>query len=103
MKIFTISTTKDVFCTLPPSEQKKVMKDAIENIINVKKKMGDKVQFYGEVGSGRVISIGEHPSIEDYVQCLQGSSTRASFSNVETHVLIEYDLKAFQSLADSLK
>ena len=67
MKILTIATAKDVYCTLPVSEQKEVMKAAVKGVLRLKKRMGDKVQFYTEVGWGRTVSIGEHPSVEDYM------------------------------------
>jgi hypothetical protein len=102
MKILTISTVKDVFCTLPVSEQQKIMKTAVKNILDVKKRLGDRVQFYGEIGWGRTVSIGEHASVEEYVQCIQGDQSRASCWNMETYLLSEVDEKALQAYVDSL-
>lgn len=101
MKILTISTPKDVFCTLPVSEQQKIMKNAVKNILEVKKKLGDRVQFYGEIGWGRTVSIGDHTSVEEYMQCIRGDQSRASFSNMETYLLSELDEKALQAYLES--
>ena len=104
MKILTISTQKEAFCTLPPSEQQEIMKTAVRNILEIKKKMGDNVQFYTEVGWGRTVSIGEHPTVEDYLECIQGDTLRARFWNLETYLLSEMDeeaIKAAQAWVDS--
>ena len=101
MKILTISTVKDVFCTLPVSEQQKIMKTAVKNILEVKRKLGDRVQFYGEVGWGRTVSIGEHTSVEEYIQCIQGDPSRASCWNMETYLLSEPDVSTLQAYVDS--
>jgi len=104
MKILTISTPKDAFFTLPESERQRLTKIAVKNIINVKKKLGDRVQFYQAVGWGRTVSIGEHPNVEEYVQCIQGESPGVSYSNFETYLLAELDekaMKAAQAFVDS--
>ena len=103
MKILTVSTWKDVYYTLPEEEQIRRMKAAVKNVLAVKKKLGDRVQFYGVPGWGRTVSIGEHPDVQEYVQCLQGDSP-ISLSNVETYLLNELDeksMKALQAWADS--
>jgi hypothetical protein len=104
LKILTISKAKEVFYTLPEKEQQKLLKTAVKNIVAVKKKLGDRVQFYQEAGWGRTMSIGEHPNVEEYMQCLQGDTPGATFTDVETYLLSELDekaLKAWQAWAES--
>ena len=103
MKILTVATVKDVFFTLPRSEQNKLLEATVRSMIEVKKKLGDKVQFYTEIGSGRTVSIGEHASLEEYTQCLSSPLSNAGLANYETHVLLDLDEKAMKAYADSLK
>ena len=45
MKFLTMATVKDVFRTLPQAEQKRFWEENIQWIVDVKKKMGDKLHF----------------------------------------------------------
>jgi hypothetical protein len=99
MKILTISTPKDALLALPEKDQIRMSKAAVKNVVAVKKKLGDRVQFYYEPGWGRTVSIGDHPDVNEYVQCLQGGSSGTGvYSNIETYLLSEMDEKAIQAL-----
>jgi hypothetical protein len=71
-------------------------------MLDLKKKVGDRVQFYSEVGWGRTVSIGEHPSLEEYAGCLQSPMSQAGLVKYETYPLFELDEKTIQAYVDSL-
>ncbi len=88
--------------TLPEKERIKRNKAAIKNLVAVKKKLGDRVQFYYEPGWGRTVSIGEHPNVEEYSQCLTGGDATGagSYASIETYILQDMDEKAMKALED---
>ncbi len=104
MKILTIATAKtDVLRRLPKDEQNRLSLETIQHIMEVKKKLGDKLQFYTEVGWGRTVSIGEHASLEEYAWCINTPMAQAGFTNYETYPLTEISEKDFQNYYESLK
>ena len=100
MKILTISCPKEALLALPEKEQIKRSKASIKNLVAVKKQLGDRVQFYYEPGWGRTVSIGDHPNVEEYTQCLMGGDTSGagSYANIETYILQDMDEKAMKAL-----
>ena len=104
MKFLTIATVKDVFRTLPQAEQKKLWDGNVQWTVDFKKKMGDKFNLYVEVGWGRLVSIGEYNSVEEYSQSLESPiMAQAGFINYESYPLIEVDEKALDAWTESLK
>jgi hypothetical protein len=92
MKFLTIGTVKDVFRTLPQAEQKRLWKENAQWALDFKKKMGDKFNLYAEVGWGRLVSISEYNSVEEYSQSLESPPmAQAGFINYESYPLIEMD------------
>jgi hypothetical protein len=103
MKFLTISTVKDIYYTLPKAERDKIDAATIEFLIKSKKKMGNKLQFYS-TPAGRVYSISEYDSIEEYSQSLtQSPRAAAGFTNFECIPLIEMDEKAIKAYEDRMK
>ena len=103
MKFLTIASTKDTFSTLPEAERNKFNVASAELVLKLKKKMGDKLHFYGVVGWGRAVSIGEYDSFEEYLQTLQSPAAQAGHIKYESYPLIELDVKAAKAWLDSQK
>lgn len=104
MKFLTIATVKDVFYTLPQAEQKRLWEENVQWTVDWKKKMGDKLDLYLEVGWGRMVSISEKNSVEEYSQDLQSPPmAQAGFINYESYPLIELDEKTLDAWMESLK
>jgi hypothetical protein len=104
MKFLTIATVKDVFRTLPQAEQKKLWDGNVQWTVDLKKKMGDKIDFYVVAGGGRMVSIGEFNSVEEYAQAIQSPPMAAAgFINYESDPLIELDEKTLDTWIESLK
>ena len=103
MKFLTIASVKDVFFTLPQAEQNKLWVQNIEWTIDQMKKSKIKAELYVIVASGRLVSIGEADSVEDYYQGLQSPLATAGFVNYESYPLIEADIKAWEAALASLK
>jgi hypothetical protein len=103
MKFLTISTFKDARLSLPPDEKQKLDIADVEYLLNMKKKMGDKWNFYTLVGWNRYISIGDYNSVEEYNQTLQGPSMLAGYSNTESYPLIEMDLNQVEDYLKQVK
>ena len=103
MKFLTISTFKDTYSALPKDEKKKLNTQAVEHIIGLKKKMGDKFYFYATVGWGKLVSIGEYGSVEEYYQTLQSPNAVEGFTNYESYALIEADEKFLGVYLDRMK
>jgi hypothetical protein len=103
MKFLTISTIKDIYYTLPQAERAKIDAATIEHLIDRKKKMGDKLHFYSAPG-GRVYSITEANSIEEYSQGLRESPRAAAgFTSFECIPLMEMDEKAIKAYEERMK
>lgn len=102
MKFMTTNTIKDVYYTLPQAERAKINAASVEFILNLKKKMGDKLHFYS-TPEGRLISIGEYGSIEEYSQSLQTPRAAAGYVNYECVLLTEVSEKAFKAFAKSAR
>jgi len=103
MKFLTIGTVKDVFYTLSQAQQNRLMVSTLEYGLQFKKKMSDKIDFYIEAGWGRIVSISEFNSVEEYYQSLQSPMAQAGFLNYESYPLIDMDEKAFEAALASLK
>lgn len=103
MKILTIATRKDVFSSLPQAEKTRLNISSYEYALELKKKMGAKWQAYGVPGWGRMVSIGEYGSLEEYMLSLQSPPAIAGFINYESYPLIEADEKTFKTAIDTLK
>lgn len=103
MKFLTMATVKDVFRTLPQAEQNRLWEANAQWTVDVKKKMGDKLNLYVVAGWGRMVSIGEANSVEEYSQSLQSPMAAAGFMNYESYPLIELDEKTLEAWVESLK
>ena len=102
MKFMTISTFKDIFYELPQDEKAKQYRQAVEYILGLKQKMGDKFHFYSTVGWGRAVSIGEYDSVEEYYQSLQSQAAQAGYMNYESYALIEADEQFLKSYLEQM-
>lgn len=103
MKILTISFRKDAFAALPEAEKNKLNSGTIEHLINLKKKKGDKFTMYSMPGWGRAVSIGDYDSIEEYAQSLQTPVNQQGYSNHESYMLTEMDVKQMEALLEQAK
>jgi hypothetical protein len=103
MKFLTISTFKDARASLPKDELQKLNIADAEYMIDMKKKMGDKWNFYGIPGWNRYISVGEYESFEEYYQTLQGPSTQAGYSNMESYPLIDINWEEYKAWVKQAK
>lgn len=104
MKFLTIVTIKDVYYTLPQSEQRKLGVSSFESALELKKKMGDKYLVYTVPGWGRSVSIFEVSSVEELAQILaQIPMVQAELVNLESYPLIEADVKALEAALASDK
>jgi len=89
MKFLTMATVKDVFRMLPQAEQKRLWEGNVRWTVDWKKKMGDKMDFYVVAGGGRMVSIGEFNSVEEYAQALQSPPSIATNGSGRVHQLRE--------------
>lgn len=103
MKILTISHRNSAFASLPPQEQNRVMISALESVLAMKKKKGDKYSIYSAVGWGRSISIGEYDSLEEYYQSIQTEASQRSLSDFECYPLVEGDQQTLENMLKQLK
>jgi hypothetical protein len=104
MKFLTIGTFKDSVYSVPQAEQTKFRVEAVNYVLALKKKMGDKWHFYSDPSGSTSISIGEYNSLEEYAQSLQASPTAmAGYMDYECIPLIEMDEKEFKAWVDSQK
>jgi hypothetical protein len=104
MKFLTIATVKDVFRSLPQADQKRLWEENVQWTVDLKKKMGDKFNLYAEVGWGRLVSISEYNSVEEYSQSLESPPmAQAGLINYESYPLIEVDEKTLDAWTESLK
>ncbi len=103
MKFLTISSYKDSYASLSAEEKRKVGLADTEYILDLKKKMGDKLTFYSIAGWGRYVSIGEYGSLEEYAQTVQGPSNQAGYSNMESYPLIEWDIEQVKAYLEQAK
>lgn len=103
MKILTISTRKDTFSALPEAEKNKLNAGTVAHLLKLKKKMGDKFTMYSIPGWGRVVSIGDYGSFEEYSQSLQTPVAQQGFSNHESYPLIEMDIKQIENYLKQAK
>lgn len=103
MKILTISHRNAAFGALPPEEQRRINLSAVETILAMKKKKGDKFALYGAAGWGRSISIGEYDSLEEYYQSLQTEAARRGLSDFESYPLIEADQQTLEQMLKQMK
>jgi len=103
MKFLTIATYKDTYSSLPAEEKQKMGLADIEYVLEHKQKVGDKWTFYQIPGWNRMVSIGEYDSIEEYYQSLQGPSTQAGYSNIESYPLIEMDVEQWKAAVAQAK
>jgi hypothetical protein len=103
MKFLTMATVKDVFRTLPQAEQKRLWEENVQWMVDFKRRMRDKFNIYAEVGWGRLVSIGEYRSVEEYSQSLESPPMpQAGFINYESYPLIEMDEEALRAWLESL-
>jgi hypothetical protein len=103
VKFLTISTIKDIYFTLPKDERDKINAATIEHLIERKKKLGNRIQFFSSPG-GTVYSINEVDSVEEYSQSLRESPRAAAgFTNFECIPLIEMDDKAIKAYLERMK
>ena len=103
MKFMTVGTFKDTYSALPQDEKTKQTTQAVEYILGLKKKMGDKFHFYATVGWNRTVSIGEYGSVEEYYQSLQSPNAQAGYMNYESYALIEADEQFLNSYLKQMK
>jgi hypothetical protein len=103
MKFMTVGTFKDTFSALPQDEKTRQTVQAVEWILDLKKKMGNKFHFYGTVGWNRTVSIGEYDSVEEYYQTLQSPNAQAGYMNYECYALIEADEQFLNSYLEQAK
>ena len=103
MKFLTMSTIKDSFYSLSPAEQAKLMTVSIQNLLELKKKMGSKWSFFYTPGMAYQVSLGEYTSLEEYSQSLMSPMAIAGYMEYETHPLVEMDEKAMQGYLETKK
>jgi len=87
MKFLTISSLKDVYYELPPSERKQLLEASVD-YINQEKEAGKILEFYFLVGWNRVMSITEHSSAQALYQHLNSFPVGA-YMNYETYPLAD--------------
>ena len=103
MKFMTVGSFKDTFSALSEDEKAKHMVQAIEWVLEIKKKMGENLHFYSTVGWGRLVSIGEYGSVEEYSQTLDSAVAQAGYMNYECYALIEADEKVLETSLEQMK
>jgi hypothetical protein len=103
MKFLTISTIKDIYYTLPKEERDKINAATITHLIERKKEMGGKLQFYSAPG-GTVYSITEADSIEEYsLGLMQSPRAAAGYTKLTCIPLMEMDEKAIKAYQERMK
>jgi hypothetical protein len=103
MKFMTVGTFKDTFSALSQEEKSKHTVQAVNWILDLKKKKRDNLHFYSTVGWSRLVSVGEYSSVEEYYQTLQSPIAEAGYMNYECYALIEMDEKALETYLDQAK
>ena len=103
MKFMTIASFKDTFYTLPKDEQKELLVEGVQWVVDLKKKMGDRFVFYHSPGWNRQISIGRYEDLETYNESLQSPISNAGFMSYESYPLIELDDHKLDSYLQAAK
>jgi hypothetical protein len=103
MKFLTMSTIKESYYSLSPTEQAKIMSLSLQYILDLKKKMGSHFAFYYTPAMTYQISVGEYSSLEEYSQSLMSPAAQAGFMEYESYPLIEIDEKSIQGYMANLK
>ena len=103
MKFITISTTKDIYYTLPQKDRASLDAASLRYLIDLKRNMGDKMRFFSAPG-GQAFSISEYDSVEQYSQSLRESPRAAAgFTNFECIPVVEMDEKALKAYEERAK
>ena len=89
MKFLTLTKTKDVAATVPPSIMRPLM-EATLNLMNQEMKAGRILEAYFMAGSGRSVVIAEAKSAEEIVQRIL-SLPIAGFMDFETYPLANFN------------
>ena len=79
------------------------MSESMQWAIDLKKKMGEKFIFCGIPGWGRLVSISEFESAEEYAQSLQSPIAIAGFLTYESYPLVEYSEQGLVALLEAVK
>ena len=89
MKFLTITKTKDVGATVPPSIMRPLM-EATLDVMNKEMKAGRILEAYFMAGSGRTVVIAEAKSGEEIVQMIVALPI-AGFMDFETYPLASFN------------
>ena len=103
MKFLTTATVKDVFFTIPQTEQKRLWEENVRWTADFQKNRRGKGNLYLVVGWGRMVGITEANSFEEYAQNLQSPMAQAGFIKYESYPLVEVDEKALDAWLESIK
>lgn len=99
MKYITISTFKDAYYALPESERNKIIGASVQDIVNLKTKLGDKYRFFQTAGSRTSYSISEFDTYEEYIQSLSTQAFKMGLIDFVSIPVSEVDEKVLKAYA----